>query len=91
MQDALNYMEPPDWHYTVRTSLGGALLRANKAAEAEEVFRKDLELHPRNGRSLFGLVKALEAQSKSLPVEWVSKEYNEAWRTSPLSLTVDSL
>jgi tetratricopeptide (TPR) repeat protein len=91
MQDALNYMEPPDWHYTVRTSLGGALLRANKAVEAEEVFRKDLELHPRNGRSLFGLVKALEAQSKSLPVEWVSKEYNEAWRTSPLSLTVDSL
>jgi tetratricopeptide (TPR) repeat protein len=91
MQDSLNYMEPPDWHYTVRTSLGGALLRANKAADAEEVFRKDLELHPRNGRSLFGLVKALEAQSKSLPVEWVSREYSEAWKQSPLSLTVDSL
>jgi tetratricopeptide (TPR) repeat protein len=91
MQDSLSYMEPPDWHYTVRTSLGGALLRANKAADAEEVFRKDLELHPRNGRSLFGLVKALEAQSKSLPVEWVSREYSEAWKQPPLSLTVDSL
>jgi tetratricopeptide (TPR) repeat protein len=91
LQDSLNYMEPPDWHYTVRTSLGAALLRANKAAEAEEVFRKDLELHPRNGRSLFGLVKALEAQSKSLPAEWVNREYTEAWRNSPLSLTVDSL
>ena len=57
-------MEPPEWHYTIRTSLGAALLRDGKAAEAEGVFRKDLEMNPRNGRSLFGLLKALETQSK---------------------------
>jgi tetratricopeptide (TPR) repeat protein len=91
MQDALGYMEPPEWHYTIRTSLGGALLRSGKVADAEAVFRKDLELNPRNGRSLFGLLKALELQSKPESVEWVKKEFAEAWRHSRLPLTVESL
>jgi tetratricopeptide (TPR) repeat protein len=91
MQDALGYMEPPEWHYTIRTSLGGALLRDGKAAEAEIAFRKDLELNPRNGRSLFGLLKALEAQSKEVSIEWVKKEFAEAWRYSGMELTVESL
>jgi tetratricopeptide (TPR) repeat protein len=90
MQDALGYMEPPEWHYTIRTSLGGALLRDGKAAEAEIAFRKDLELNPRNGRSLFGLLKALEAQSKEVSIEWVKKEFAEAWRYSGMELTVES-
>src|ERR1700741_2472501 len=34
-QDALAYDEPPDWFFPVRESLGGALLRAGNAAEAE--------------------------------------------------------
>ena len=50
-------MEPPEWHYASRTSLGGALLRQGKAEEAESVFRKDLELNPRNAFSLFGLLQ----------------------------------
>jgi len=91
MQDALGYMEPPEWHYTIRTSLGGALLRSGKVADAEAVFRKDLVLNPRNGRSLFGLLKALELQSKPESVEWVKKEFGEAWRHSRLPLTVESL
>jgi len=91
LQDGLGYMEPPEWHYTIRTSLGAALLRDGKAAEAESVFRKDLELNPRNGRSLFGLLKALEAQSKTVSIEWVKKEFGEAWRNSRLPLTVESL
>jgi tetratricopeptide (TPR) repeat protein len=91
LQDALGYMEPPEWHYTIRTSLGAALLRDGKAAEAEGVFRKDLEMNPRNGRSLFGLLKALETQSKEVSIEWVKKEFAEAWKNSQLPLTVESL
>jgi tetratricopeptide (TPR) repeat protein len=91
LQDKLNYMEPPEWHYSVRESLGGALLRQGKAAEAEAVFRKDLELSPRNGRSLFGLLEALKMQRKSIDAQWVAKEFTEAWRHSPGPLSVGEL
>src|SRR5262249_19039319 len=69
-QDALRYDEPPGWFYPVRESLGGALLRAGKAMEAEAVFRDDLRLNPRNGRSLFGLMKSLEAQKRTQDVSF---------------------
>jgi tetratricopeptide (TPR) repeat protein len=78
-QDKLGYMEPPEWHYPTREALGGALLRQNRAAEAEAVFRKDLEINPRNGRSLYGLLEALKAQGKSESAEWVKKEFADAW------------
>ena len=76
LQDKLSYMEPPEWHYPVREALGGALLRQGKPAEAEAVFRKDLEINPRNGRSLFGLLEALKVQKKSVSTDWVKKEFS---------------
>jgi tetratricopeptide (TPR) repeat protein len=91
LQDKLRYMEPPEWHYSVREKLGGALLRQGNAAEAEAVFRKDLEVNPRNGRSLFGLLEALKAQNKSVNADWVSGEFKEAWKYSPTGLTITDL
>ncbi|HEY6248588.1 MAG TPA: hypothetical protein VI685_01430, partial [Candidatus Angelobacter sp.] len=61
VQDSLNYDEPPDWFFPVRESLGGVLLVSGNAAEAERVFRDDLERNPRNPRSLFGFREALKA------------------------------
>jgi tetratricopeptide (TPR) repeat protein len=91
LQDKLSYMEPPEWHYPVREALGGALLRQGKAAEAETVFRKDLEINPRNGRSLFGLLEALKVQQKSVSTDWVRKEFSEAWKYSPTLLSINDL
>jgi tetratricopeptide (TPR) repeat protein len=91
LQDRLNYMEPPEWYYPIRESLGGALLRAGQYAEAEAVFRKDLADHPRNGRSLFGLVEALRKQQKTVNADWVQREFNEAWRYSSMRLEVPDL
>jgi len=88
LQGKLNYMEPPEWHYPVREALGGALLRAGRAAEAEDVFRSDLSVNPRNGRSLFGLIEALKSQGKTVGVEWVKKEFAEAWKYAPVALTI---
>ncbi len=90
-QDALWYYEPPDWYYPVRESLGGALLRANRPVEAEAVFRADLEQNPGNGRSLFGLMKALEAQGKSEAAGWVKQQFEKAWRSADVVLSVDAL
>jgi hypothetical protein len=84
-------MEPPEWHYPIREALGGALLRSGKAAEAEAVFRKDLEINPRNGRSLFGLMEALKVQGKTVNLEWVKREFAEAWKYAPTSLRISDL
>jgi tetratricopeptide (TPR) repeat protein len=91
LQDKLNYMEPPEWHYSVREALGGALLRKGSAAEAEAVFRQDLQHNPRNGRSLFGLLEALTMQKKSVSANWVKKEFLEAWKYSPAGLMIGDL
>jgi tetratricopeptide (TPR) repeat protein len=90
-QDLLRYDEPPAWFYPVRESLGGALLRAGRALEAEAVFREDLRLNPRNGRSLFGLMKSLEAQKKTHDLEWVRREFERAWRFAEVKLSVETL
>ena len=90
-QDALRYNEPPDWFYPVRESLGSALLRAGRASEAEAVFREDLKQNPRNGRSLFGLMKSLEAQKKSSDADWVRREFERAWKFADVQLRVEDL
>jgi tetratricopeptide (TPR) repeat protein len=91
LQDKLGYMEPPEWHYPVREALGGALLRQHRAAEAESVFRKDLEINPRNGRSLYGLLESLKAQSKSVGADWVRKEFEDSWKHASTALDVAKL
>lgn len=88
-QDALNYDEPPGWYYPIRESLGAALLLAGDAAEAEKVFRKDLEYNPLNGRSLFGLIESLKKQGKqSSPLQ---KDLDEAWKNADVKLKIEDL
>lgn len=91
IQDQMNYNEPPDWYFPIRESLGGILLRSKRFPEAEVVFRGDLERHPRNGRSLFGLWKSLEAQHKFSDSFWIKRELDEAWQYSTTPLNIDSL
>jgi tetratricopeptide (TPR) repeat protein len=79
-QDALSYDEPPAWYYWIRQSLGAALLRSGRAAEAEPVFREGLRRSPRNPRLLFGLWKCLEAQGRSTDAGWVQREFAASWR-----------
>ena len=90
-QDALVYDEPPAWYYPVRESLGAALLRASKAAEAESVFREGLRRNPRDGRMLYGLLQSLKAQGKTQAAELVAKEYQEAWKRADVPLRIDDL
>jgi tetratricopeptide (TPR) repeat protein len=91
VQDGLSYNEPPDWFYSVRESLGGALLRNGQAHEAESVFRDDLARNPRNGRSLFGLWQSLKAQNKTADAEWADREFEAAWKDADTQLSVGDL
>lgn len=89
--DDLNYDEPPGWYYPVRESLGAALLLAGNAAEAEKVFRKDLEDNPRNGRSLFGLAESLKKQGKKQEAQKVQQEFEAAWKNADSKLKIEDL
>ncbi len=90
-QDALNYDEPPGWYYPIRQSLGAALLRAGKAGEAEQEFRKALDTMPRNGRLLFGLLESLKAQGKMHAVKIVEREFERAWKGADTKLRIEDL
>jgi len=91
VQDSLKYSEPEDWFFPVRESLGAALLVNNDAAGAEKVFREDLDRHPRNPRSLFGLEQALKAQNRDYDAGFVQKQFQASWKGGPAQLKVDDL
>ena len=91
LEDTLVYDEPPPWFYPVRESLGGALLRAGMAVQAEAVLREGLRRRPRNGRMLFGLMKSLEAQQKMDAAAMVQKEFESAWKNADTILRVEYL
>jgi tetratricopeptide (TPR) repeat protein len=91
LEDTLPYGEPPAWYSPVRESLGGALLRARRHAEAETVFRADLERNRRSGRSLFGLAAALKAQGKTYEARLVEKEFEKAWAEADTRLALEDL
>jgi tetratricopeptide (TPR) repeat protein len=90
-QDKLLYNEPTDWYYPVRETLGGLLLQAGDSKAAEEVFRKDLELTPRNPRSLFGLHEALLRQNRTYEAQWVGQQFDTAWQGADIELKIEDL
>jgi tetratricopeptide (TPR) repeat protein len=84
IEDAMSYEEPPLWYYSIRHSLGRALLEAGRSADAEQAYLEDLDRFPANGWSLFGLAKSLEAQGKDATAAWAG--FNEAWKDADLTL-----
>lgn len=79
IEDSLRYDEPPDWIQPVRHTLGAVLLKAGKPAEAEAVYREDLQRHPHNAWSLYGLADALRAQNKIQDANVTRARFQKAW------------
>ena len=73
----------------MREALGAAYFRLGDAPAAEKVFRADLDHNRRNGRSLFGLAAALEAQGKTYEAGLVRQEFDAAWRNADVKLRID--
>lgn len=90
-QDALPYTEPPFWYYPNRQSLGKALLAAGRPAEAEAVYRRDLEIYRHNGWSIFGLMQSLQAQGKDEEALAQQDMFNHAWSLADIELTSSRL
>lgn len=87
IEDGLRYSEPPDWIQPVRHALGAALMKSGRFAEAERVYREDLERLPENGWSLFGLSRALDEQGKRDEAARVRARWERIWADSDVSLS----
>lgn len=86
LEDQLGYDEPPDWIIPVRHPLGAMLIKAGQATEAEAVYRADLARWPRNGWSLFGLMKSLQAQGRDAEAASVEAEWKAVWKHADVTL-----
>ena len=80
------YDEPPTWHLPVRHNLGAVLLKAGRPADAERVYRADLEVFRENGWALAGLRSALLAQGKEEEAAAVEARLAEAWREADVDV-----
>lgn len=86
LEDGLSYNEPPDWFFSVRHHLGPILLEQKRYAEAEALFKRDLELFRKNGYALKGLYESLMAQGKTEEASKVKKRFDEAWKWADVRL-----
>ncbi|MGE3939605.1 MAG: hypothetical protein AB7F90_13125 [Nitrospirales bacterium] len=87
LEEGLNYTEPKDWYLPSRQVLGAVLLKAGRPAEAEQVFREDLGVHPQSGWSLFGLLQSLRAQKKTSEAAAIQPMFEQAWSEADVILT----
>jgi len=86
-QDGHWFTEPPPWYFPVRQALGAALLEGGRPAEAEAVYRADLNRNPLNGWSLFGLAQSLHAQDRPAEASIVELRFQRAWAGADVTLT----
>lgn len=83
--DGMEYAEPEIFPFSPRHWLGAILLETGRFEEAERIYLEDLEDHPRNGWSLYGLMQALKNQGK--PYSEVKDAFNQSWARSDTWIT----
>jgi len=91
-EDALKYDEPPGWMIPVRHSLGAVLMKQQRFAEAEQVYRDDLARWPENGWSLLGLIESLRKQKKNADeIAQTQTRFKKVWAKADLTITTSCL
>ena len=78
--DALAYDEPEPIPFSPRHWYGALLLETKEYERAIEVYEKELENHPNNGWSLFGIQQALKAQGKN--DSELDLKFQKSWKRS---------
>jgi tetratricopeptide (TPR) repeat protein len=90
-EDALHYSEPPGWILPARHSLGAALMREHRFAEAERVYRIDLARLPENGWALFGLAQSLHRQGKDEEAAATDARFQKIWSKADVQIASSCL
>jgi tetratricopeptide (TPR) repeat protein len=92
MEDTLKFDEPPGWLIPVRHSLGAVLMKQQRFAEAEQVYRDDLARLPGNGWSLLGLADSLRQQKKNADeAARIQGQFKKVWSKADLTITSSCL
>lgn len=91
MEDTLIYNEPSAWHIPPRQNLGAVLMKAEKYAEAENVYKEDLKILRQNGWSLIGLHESLKAQGKLTEADKIKHEFDDAWKDADIQINTSIL
>jgi tetratricopeptide (TPR) repeat protein len=86
LDDALHYDEPGGWLQPARHALGALLLEQGRVADAEEVYRRDLVMHPHNGWALDGLEECLRREGKTAEADKTLAEFKTAWARADVTL-----
>jgi tetratricopeptide (TPR) repeat protein len=86
LSDQVRNVEPPICLVPVRHALGAMLMDAGRHADAERVYREDLDQYPENGWSLYGLSRALQAQGKKIDAATVSARFDTIWKFADVKL-----
>jgi len=86
IEDQIPYDEPPGWHAPVRQTLGAVLLATRRPAEAELVYREELQRNPDNGWSLRGLSDSLAAQKLHDAARQAEQQFAAAWAHADVQL-----
>jgi len=68
VEDQIGYDEPEPLPFAARHWYGAVLLEVGRHADAERIYREELEDHPHNVWSLHGLKSALDGQNKRDPL-----------------------
>lgn len=84
LEDALPYSEPEPYPFSVRHWLGAAQMEARQFQQAEQTYLDEIDDHPRNGWSLYGLRESLKAQGK--PHASVQEQFVESWARADVLL-----
>jgi tetratricopeptide (TPR) repeat protein len=87
IEDQLLYMEPPDWFFSIRLTLGHWLVQAGRFRDAERVYREDLVTFPENGWALKGLYNSLKGQRRSKEAAEVQQRFDKAWQWADIRLS----
>ncbi|MEM9346201.1 MAG: hypothetical protein AAGB26_06260 [Planctomycetota bacterium] len=93
LEDKARYSEPPQYLQPLRHTLGAVYFRAGRYADAERVYREDLEKWPGNGWSLYGLAHSLNQQGKTGQADEAFAAYEAAWKNAdkPLKTTCECI
>ncbi|HCI71345.1 MAG TPA: hypothetical protein DF712_23515 [Balneola sp.] len=78
--DSLAYDEPEPIPFSPRHWYGALLQEMKQFEKAIEVYERELQHHPNNGWSLFGIQQSLKAQNRS--DKNIDQQFKESWKRS---------
>ncbi|MBX2852226.1 MAG: tetratricopeptide repeat protein [Phycisphaeraceae bacterium] len=93
LEDKARYSEPPLYLQPIRHTLGAVYFRAGRYADAERVYKEDLEKWPGNGWSLYGLAHSLNRQGNTAEADQAFAAHEAAWKNAdkPLKTTCECI